>query len=90
MAFFYILARLVHLFFVSVWALMILRVALDFVMADEKHPIYRFVFLVTEPLVVPVRSLLGLIFDVETMPVDISFFIAFFILGSVVRTVGIG
>jgi len=89
-AFFYILARLVHLFFVSVWALMILRVALDFVMADEKHPIYRFVFLVTEPLVVPVRSLLGLIFDVETMPVDISFFIAFFILGSVVRTVGIG
>lgn len=89
MAIFYILARLIHLFFASVWALMIVRVVLDFVLADEKHPLYRFVFLITEPLVVPLRSLLGLVMDVEAMPVDVSFFITFFFLGSVVRTVGV-
>ena len=89
MALVYVLARLVHLFFVSIWAFMILRVVLDFVMADEEHPLYRFVFWTTEPLVVPVRGLLGLVWNVDSMPVDVSFFIAFFLLGSVVRTVGI-
>lgn len=84
----YILARLLHLFFVSIWVLMLLRVIMDFFMADENQPFYRFVLLLTEPLVVPVRRLLGLFWDVETMPVDISFFITFFLLGTVVRMVG--
>ncbi|MCQ2423524.1 MAG: YggT family protein [Clostridia bacterium] len=84
--FVYVLSRILYLFVIGLWVLMGIRAILSWIPLDddeEESAFSRAVFLITEPLIVPVRSLLGLFFDVEGCPVDVAFFITFMIIGAV-------
>ena len=81
----YFLSRLLRVFAIGLWILMAVRALLSLIPLDddgEESAFSRVVFLITEPLIVPVRSILNLFVDVEGLPVDVAFFISFFLIGA--------
>ena len=85
----YIIFKLIYLLLAAERVIMAVRVVIDLLPLDDDNPLVRFVYLVTEPLIAPVRSLLNLWFDVETMPVDVAFFVTFAVVGVLVWVVRI-
>lgn len=80
----YVLSKILVVFVHAMLALMLARAVLSFIPLnddDEESFFSRAVFLITEPLIVPVRSILGLFFDVEGFPVDVSFYVTTVLLG---------
>ena len=81
----YFFSRLLRVFAIGLWVLMLVRAILSWIPVDddaEESAFSRVVFLITEPLIVPVRSLLNLFVDVEGLPVDVAFFITFLLIGA--------
>ena len=50
---------------------------------SEDHPIMAVLAVVTAPIILPVRALLSRIPALERLPIDISFLVAFILLGIV-------
>ena len=57
---------------------MLLRLVLSLFMAEGI--IYDVVYYLTEPFIVPVRMIVGLFFDIERFPIDISFTLSYILL----------
>lgn len=81
----YFLSRFIMLFLTAIWVLMIVRAVLSWIPMEEETPFLRFVYYLTEPLLIPVRALLSLFMDVESCPVDVAFFVVFALLGLAIR-----
>lgn len=60
--------------------LMIIRAILSWIPMDEDNRIDAFLYAVTEPVIMPVRTLLDRFGLFEGMPIDMSFFITFVLL----------
>lgn len=60
--------------------LMFARVIMSWLMPDEDNMLSRFVYTVTDPIIIPVRMVLEKIDFIRNMPIDISFFVAYIIL----------
>ncbi len=60
--------------------LMLIRAILSWIPVDEDSALERFVYAVTEPVILPVRSLLERSERIASLPIDLSFLITYFLL----------
>lgn len=60
--------------------LMLARAILSWLPLDEDNPIENFLYMVTEPVIAPVRALIEHFGWFEGLPIDMSFFITFILL----------
>lgn len=79
--FIYVFTSFVSLFLMVLEMLMIVRMLLSWFPVDDDSPILNFVFAMTEPLILPVRIVLERSSTVQALPIDLSFFVAFLLLG---------
>lgn len=79
--FIYVLTNFVSLFLMVLEMLMIVRMLLSWFPIDDNSPILNFVYAMTEPLILPVRIVLERSEAVQALPIDLSFFVAFLLLG---------
>lgn len=61
--------------------LMIVRMLLSWMPVDDSSPLLNFVYALTEPLILPVRIVLERSQTVQALPIDLSFFVSFLLLG---------
>ena len=59
---------------------MLARAVLNWLPLDEESAVYRYLFCVTEPLVLPVRAIFDRIPAFGNSPIDVSFFITLILL----------
>lgn len=76
----YVFIRFVYYVLVVLQILMFARVIMSWLMPDEDNMLSRFVYTVTDPIIIPVRMILEKFDFVRNMPIDISFFVAYIIL----------
>ena len=81
--FVYVFTNLVSFFLMALEAMMFIRAILSWMPVDEDSPIANFVFAMTEPIIVPVRFLIERFELVRSLPIDLSFFVAFILLSVV-------
>lgn len=80
----YILAKTVGLLLTAMQFLMMLRAIISWLPVDEDSNLVNFLYAMTEPLIIPIRSLLSHFDGINDLPIDISFFISFMLL-SIIR-----
>ncbi|MBP3437681.1 MAG: YggT family protein [Clostridia bacterium] len=79
----YLIAKIVHILLTLVLDAMFFRAILSWFDRGEGgfiSTLHGFLALVTEPFILPVRWLLSRFPSIETLPVDISFFVTFLLL----------
>ena len=76
----YILAATVRAILVVLELLMLGRALISWLPLPEDSPVEEFLYSVTEPVVMPVRSLCERFGWFENLPVDMPFFITFILL----------
>ncbi len=76
----YVFTNMVSFFLIALEVMMFIRAILSWLPVDEDAPIANFVFVMTEPIIIPVRFLLERFEIVRSLPIDISFFVAFVML----------
>ena len=76
----YVLIHFAGILIIALQFCMLGRAVLSWFSPDEENGIARFLFLVTEPFLVPIRKLIGRIEFFNNVPIDMSFIIAFVIL----------
>ena len=82
----YLIVQFVDILLSVIIFAMLGRVILSFLMFDEDGPLGTFLFAVTEPFIIPVRTLFERLGWFEGMPLDMSFFVTCVLL-DVIRTV---
>ncbi len=68
---------------------MLIRAVLSWFPIRTDHPILRFVCMVTEPLVAPIRALFDRMGWFRNFPIDMSFLAAFLLISFVSGMVGV-
>lgn len=81
----YVFTSLVSFFLMALEVMMFIRAVLSWLPVDDDSPVVNFVYMMTEPIIAPVRILLERFDFVRRLPIDLSFFVAFILL-SVVQT----
>jgi YggT family protein len=76
----YVFVNFVYYLIVVLQLLMFARAITSWIMMDEDNTFIRFVNIVTEPIIMPIRKLIEKVEFLRNMPIDISFFIAFLVL----------
>ena len=76
----YILSILLVSFARALLLLMFCRAILSWIPSMRNSSIYSFLYTVTEPIIIPVRIILSKIPYVNSMPIDISFFVTYLLL----------
>lgn len=79
----YVLINIVRVFLTAIEALMLIRAILSWLPVDEESTLANFVYMMTEPIVMPVRLVLERFDSIRNMPIDISFFVAFLLLSAI-------
>jgi len=64
--------------------LMMLRAILSWLPFDDDTPLQRFLFYATEPIILPVRNLLSRSDFFNSLPIDVSFLVAYLLLSIVI------
>lgn len=59
---------------------MFVRAVLSWFIDDEDSRLFRFLNLITEPVIVPVRSLFERLGWFQNLPIDISFYVSYLLL----------
>ena len=67
---------------------MLVRAVLSWFPIRDDHPLLRFVCMVTEPLIAPIRALFDRLGLFRNFPLDMSFFAAFLLLSAVSGALG--
>jgi YggT family protein len=83
-----ILQGTVSAFLSAVQLCMLIRAVLSWFPIQRDHPILRFVCMVTEPLVAPIRALFDRMGWFRNFPIDLSFLVAFLLLSFVSGALG--
>lgn len=79
----YVFTGFVSFFLMALEVLMFIRAVLSWLPVDDDSPVVNFVYMMTEPIIAPVRILLERFDFVRRMPIDLSFFVAFILLSTV-------
>ena len=58
----------------------LVRAVLSWLPIGDDNPILRFVLMVTEPIIMPIRALFEKLGWFQNMPIDISFLVAYLLL----------
>jgi YggT family protein len=75
-----IIVELVQIALTVLQLCMIVRAVMSWLPFDNESTLYRFVCSLTEPIILPVRSLLERSSVVQSMPLDISFLVTMILL----------
>ena len=67
---------------------MLVRAVLSWFPIRDDNPILRFVCMVTEPLIAPIRALFDRLGWFRNFPLDMSFFVAFLLLSALSGVLG--
>jgi len=81
--FVYVIVTFVNILLTSVQLMMFARAILSWIMVDDDGPFTRFLYAMTEPLIMPVRMLIDRIPAVRDLPIDISFIMTYMLLSLV-------
>lgn len=76
----YVITATLSLILAAVQLLMVIRAVTSWFPIDEDNAFMRFVYFVTEPVIMPVRAILDHFGLFEGFPIDMSFFITFMLL----------
>lgn len=76
----YIFARFVIVLLTALQFCMFGRAIMSWIAPDEDNRIARFLFVVTEPFVYPIRQIMNKFDLFSNMPIDMSFMFAFIII----------
>jgi len=80
----YVITATLSLLLSAIQLLMLIRAILSWFPMEEDSNLIRFIYMATEPVILPVRSLLDRFGLFEGMPIDMSFFITFMLI-SIIR-----
>ena len=80
----YVITAMLSLLLSTNQLLMLIRAILSWFPMEEDSNLIRFIYMATEPVILPVRSLLDRFGLFEGMPIDMSFFITFMLI-SIIR-----
>lgn len=86
--FFYVLATFVDVLLTVLYFAIFVRVILSWLPLDEDGPFVSFVYLVTDPIILPIRALLDRTGLFENSPLDFSTLIAMVVLMLLQAVVG--
>lgn len=78
--FLYLISTTVRVLIGVLQFLMLGRAIISWLPVDEDNPIVTFLYAATEPVIMPVRSVIERFGWFEGMPIDMSFFITFILL----------
>ena len=78
--FVYVVVRFFTIFIDFALVAMLIRSILSWVLMGEENGFYNFLYVITEPLVTPIRALCGSFGWFEGVPVDMPFLITGFVL----------
>lgn len=84
--FFYVLSAVASLLISIVLLLMFVRAILSWFPVADDSAFSEFLFITTEPFILPVRALLDRIEAVRSLPIDISYLVTMLLL-SILRTI---
>lgn len=76
----YLIVSLVYLLLVAEQICMLLRAVMSWITMDEDSPFATFLYYVTEPVIAPVRLILGRFESLNDLPFDISFLVTVLLL----------
>ncbi len=76
----YVITATISLLLSGIQLLMLIRAILSWFPVNEDSNFLRFVYMTTEPVILPVRLLLDRFGLFEGMPIDMAFFITFILL----------
>lgn len=76
----YVISATVRYLITAIQFLMFARAILSWLPLDDDNPIENFLYAVTEPVILPVRTVIERFGWFEGMPIDMSFFITFLLL----------
>ena len=76
----YVIGATVRIIVYVLQFLMLARAILSWLPLDEDNPIENFLYMVTEPVIAPVRALIEHFGWFEGLPIEMSFFITFILL----------
>ena len=79
-AFFYVLSAVASLLIGIVLLLMFVRAILSWLPLDEGSAFSEFLFVTTEPFIIPVRAILERFESVRSLPIDISYLVTMLLL----------
>ncbi|MBQ8508299.1 MAG: YggT family protein [Clostridia bacterium] len=82
-SFIYVITRIVSLFLSILQVLMMFRALMSWLPIDEDSNLSNFLYVMTEPVVYPVRLLLERFEGLDGMPIDLAFIISFMLLSVV-------
>ncbi|MGN1409170.1 MAG: YggT family protein [Eubacteriales bacterium] len=76
----YVVSTTVRIILIVLELLMMARAIVSWLPIDEDNPVVNFLYTVTEPVIMPVRSVIDYFGWFQGMPIDMSFFITFILL----------
>ena len=76
----YVFINFIRYMIVALQMLMFARAIMSWIMMEEENTFTRFINVITDPIIMPVRMVLEKFEFIRNMPMDISFFVAFLIL----------
>lgn len=76
----YLFTNIIHVFLTAVLFMMFARAILSWFPLSNDNPLEEFLYRVTEPFVMPVRAIIERFEALDSLPIDISFFISFILL----------
>jgi YggT family protein len=79
----FLIVSFVHVIIGVLQLLMMIRAIFSWLPSWEDTGIFRFVILVTEPIIIPIRKLLSRSSFLSGLPIDISFLIAWLLLNGI-------
>ncbi|MDD6799125.1 MAG: YggT family protein [Firmicutes bacterium] len=79
----YVISNAVRILLMALQLLMLVRAIMSWIMPDEDNALFNFVYMTTEPVIVPVRFLLDRFEFIRRLPIDISFLVTYILLSVV-------
>lgn len=76
----YVFASIIRIILTTLETLMLVRAVLSWFPMGNESALASFTHVVTEPVVIPVRAILERFDTVRSIPIDISFFVAFVLI----------
>ena len=79
----YVISNAVRILLMALQLLMLVRAIMSWIMPDEDNALFNFVYMTTEPVIVPVWFLLDRFEFIRRLPIDISFLVTYILLSVV-------
>lgn len=76
----YFVVNITYLAISALQLAMLLRAIISWLPFDDSSPLFRFVYLITEPVIMPVRNLMDKLGLFSDLPIDLSFLVTYMLL----------